>query len=221
MVEDRSYQFEPFHSIDIATGMTAIVTEGPEQSVRVEASRARLLERVRIGVVDGHLKAQHDGNFLDALLSGSLFNFSARARAATLHITVPKLSAAAAATGATIQIGTLSGDIVTLVATTGASISVFGVHTETLKANVSSSGRIALTGACETLSVKSSSGGRLNAVELACTALDVDASSGSAIETTARERASGRVGSGANVTVYGHPKAVDIKSSAGGALSIV
>ena len=220
MNEERSFDLAPFHGIDIATGIHAFVTEGAKQSVHVEASRKRLLERVRIEVVDGQLHARHKGGLLDALLTGGLFRPARLGRAATMHITVPALADIQAATGAEIEIGMLSSANVEISVSTGANVTITGSRAETVTVNASSSGTASLGGACETLTVKTSSGARIDAVELSSTNLAVEASSGSAIEATATTKATGHVSSGANVSVFGRPQVMEIKSGAGGALSI-
>lgn len=220
MIAERSYDLAPFDSIDIATGIHAIVTVGTAQSIRVEASRKRLLDRLILEIVDGQLRAQHNGDLLDALLSGSLFNFSKLGRAATMHISVPALSGVQGATGAQIEVGTLTGSTIEIGVSTAAHVEIASSRAETVAVTASSSGTAELSGACETLSVKASSGARINAVELSSTNFAVEASSGSAVEATATTRASGQVGSGAAVCVFGRPQVMEIKSVGGGTLSV-
>ena len=220
MLEEKTVELAPFHAMDIATGIRAIVSGGARQSVRIEASRKRLLSRVKLTVVDGQLRARHNGDILSAILSGGLFNFSRLARGATLHITLPALTAVSAATGASVEVGTMTGQKITATVSTAASITVSAAKSESLQASASSSGRLCLAGACDSATLTASTGGQVNAVELSCTELHIEASSGGIIEATATTRADGQVSSGSNVTLYGRPQVVEIKTASSGMLSV-
>ena len=216
----KTFDLPAFETVDVATGLKAVITPGSAQSVRLESSSRAKLKRIKLEVVDGELRARHDGNLLHAILTGGIFNLSRLALGATVHVTLPELKGASAATGAVIDIDAVETAHFTVEASTGARLTLSGVKSETVSIDVATGSRVRIVGACEALTVNASSGGGLSAIELAATQLTIKAASGSKVEATATTRASGHVSSGAEVFLNGRPGAIDIKTTSGGVLSV-
>lgn len=91
-----------------------------------------------------------------------------------------------------------------------------GVTSALVELSASSGSEIDITGECEHLDARASSGATIEANELRCDTVDVTASSGASADVFAREALESRASSGGDVDVYGSPSSTDISDSSGG-----
>jgi hypothetical protein len=221
MAETRSYDFEPFDRVEIATGLHAVITHGDTQAVRVETTRGGVLDKLDITVSRGELRARRDnGNLLDIILGGGLLNMLDFGRDATLYITLPKVTGVQAASGASVSVDKVTSELVDVSASSGGRVEVETAEANALKLSVSSGGTVSLAGSCATLDLSFSSGGRISAPELDCVDLHVSGSRGGSAEVSASGDVTGGLSSGASLTMRGNPQSLDVKSSSGGNVSI-
>ena len=91
MTDSRTYDLTGFDSVNISTGVRAIVTTGSPHSVRIEARDTTTLDRLDVSVVGGRLHIGFARNFIDFILNGGLmdllrfgadFNVTAKVRCA-------------------------------------------------------------------------------------------------------------------------------------------
>ncbi len=218
MAESRTYDLEPFHRIDIATGLNAVVKHGDSQSVRVETSRKDVLDKLDISVADGQLRARLHTNLLDVILGGGLLNVIGRDRSATVYITVPELTGVESASGAHVTADRLSGKQADVSVSSGGDAELAAVDPGRLTVNASSGGRVSLAGTCDRLEVNVSSGGDVRARDLKCVGLDVSGSSGGSLEVAATGAVTGSLSSGASVRLTGTPGSIKVETSSGGSV---
>jgi hypothetical protein len=218
MAESRTYDLEPFNQVDIATGLYAVIRHGDSQSVRVEANREDVLDKLDISVAGGQLHAKLHTNLLDIILSGGLLNMIGRDRSATIYITVPELTGVESASGAHVTADRLSGKQAVVSVSSGGDAALDAVDTGTLTLSASSGGRVSLAGRCDRLTVSVSSGGDVRANDLKCGDLAVSGSSGGSVEVAASGAVTGSVSSGASVRLAGTPASIKVETSSGGSV---
>ena len=216
LAESRTYVFPPFDTIDIATGLTAVVTKGDTQSVRVEAADASMFERLDIKMRNGKLIAKQHTNLIDIILSGGILNMLGGKTDLTIYVTVSELAGIDASSGANIEADFLAGDHSHVHASSGASITISNVDARELNLASSSGADIAASGKCDQLEMHFSSGADIRAADLSCDAVDVSGSSGASADITATVSVDGIMSSGASVRIHGDPKKISVESSSGG-----
>lgn len=113
--EERVYDMPTFERVEVTAGVSAIVEAGPAQAIRADAPNAATLDRLTVDVRGGTLRLGIEGNLVTWL-----FNLGQR-RPIVVHVTAPAIRAAAASSGADIDVRGLSGDA-QLSASSGAAI---------------------------------------------------------------------------------------------------
>ena len=220
MADTRNLELDPFNRVDIATGLTAIITHGETQSLRIEAQSGHALDRIVIRVKNGELRASLNTNLLDIILSGGLLNNFLFKDAATLHITLPEFVGASASSGGEVSADLAKGNAVAVSASSGGHVSIDRIEAGTLSVDASSGGGVTLAGTCDMAELDFSSGAGISAQELACDDVSVQGSSGASARIGAEGDVTGSISSGANVRLYGTPETVNVQSSSGGNLKI-
>ncbi|MBU1176605.1 MAG: DUF2807 domain-containing protein [Alphaproteobacteria bacterium] len=218
LAESRSYDLDSFDKVAIATGLTAVITRGESQSLRIETKRNGVLDQIDLDVRNGELRARRHTNLLDIIFSGGLLNMMHFDNDATLYITLPNLSGVSASSGASVEADLIEGEAATLDASSGARIDIAKVEVGTLSLAASSGAGIELAGTCDTAAIEVSSGASIRAGELSCKDVDVDGSSGASASFQAEGRVTGSLSSGASVRLGGTPESVNVESSSGGSL---
>ena len=220
--ETRTLELAPFDRIAIASGIAAVVTVGPAQSVTVEAENAELLGRMKVDVRAGELRAEIDYNWLDTLLSGGFLTGIFRDRPAiVIRISTPALLGATSDSGSRVEIDTMSGEDISLEAASGSSLIVAALDGGRVVAESSSGASLSVqAGTCERLDADSSSGASLDMASVQCGEVLADASSGASATVFARESIDAEASSGANVHVLGAPARSRVNSSSGGSVRI-
>jgi len=112
MAESRTYDLTGFDSVNISTGVRAIITTGGAHAVRVEARDQITLDRLDVSVVGGRLHIGFARNFLDFVLSGAIIDFIRFGADfnITAYITVPTLNGAEASSGGRIEASNIKSD---------------------------------------------------------------------------------------------------------------
>jgi hypothetical protein len=204
----------PFIEIEISSGISAIVTVGGAQSVVAESPRQEELEELIIEVSGGKLRAYRDWNLLD------LFDWGPGDRPTTITISVRKLTAANANSGADVEVTGMSGDAIRLNSSSGADLTAKAVSGRSFDLNASSGADLTVDGSCERAEVNASSGSDLRAEKLLCESVDANASSGASADVHASASLKANASSGGNIDVYGKPATVDQETSSGGDIEL-
>lgn len=211
---DRTFDDLPaFTGIHIASGIDAVVTAGPAQSVVGSAPDARDLDELKIEVRDGTLKIWRDWDLFD--LFGDMGD-----RNTHFTITAPSLNSAGASSGADVDVSGLSGDKVWLEASSGADLNATDIQATHIDVDVSSGADLSANGTCTTLDVDVSSGAHAGLDNLACTDGEVEASSGSGANVHLSGSLKAEASSGAGITVKGKPASTAVEESSGGSVTI-
>lgn len=220
LADTRTLDVERFDRVDIATGLTAIITHGDTQSLVIEARDGHALDQIKIRVKDGELRARRNTNLFDIILSGGLLNSFLSKDTATLRITLPELAGASASSGSNVSADLARGDAVAVSASTGGHVTIDRIETKILSVNASSGAGITLAGSCDMAALGFSSGAGISAEKLACVDVNVAGSSGAFVMIGADGDVTGSISSGANVQLFGTPDTVNVQSSSGGNLKI-
>lgn len=208
LAETRTIELPPFSTLDISSGIDAIVTVGGTQSITAEAADTRLLDDLQLKVEGNTLKAYYDWSFFD------LFSFGDRDQI-KLTITVPALNKVEASAGSDVEATGVTGDTLTFRASSGADLTLRAVAGKSIDLNASSGAGLKVDGTCEDGKANSSSGSDLDAEDLLCATMDANSSSGSDLDVHASKSVKANASSGSDLTVYGNPAEVEQESSSG------
>jgi len=189
--ETRTFDLAAFDRVDVAAGVTAEISVGGEQSVRVETDKGDF-EDLIIKVEDGELVFKREWK--------NSWGIGRKKAKYKLFATVADLNAVEASSGSTLKASGIEGGDFEVDASSGASIK--------------------LTGSCDTVTADGSSGASVSAHDLICTDAVADASSGASLSLHATQSVDAEASSGASVTVGGGAEKTRIKKSSGGNVRI-
>lgn len=222
MTDSRTYDLTGFDSVNISTGVRAIVTTGSAHGVRIEARDTTTLDRLDVSVVGGRLHIGFARNFIDFILNGGLMDllrFGADFNV-TAYISLPTLNGAEASSGGQIEASNVKSDRFRADASSGGAVTLLAVSGGDFRTEVSSGGRIEIEGTAAELDANASSGASLRADRLTAGLGRLEASSGGKIEATITTRVRANASSGGLVEITGNPSERDINSSSGGHVTI-
>ena len=222
MAESRTYDLTGYDSVNISTGVRAIVTTGAAHSVRIEARDTATLDRLDVSVVGGRLHIGFARNFLEFILNGGLMDllrFGADFNV-TAYISLPTLNGAEASSGGQIEASNVKSDRFRADASSGGIVTLFTISGGDFRAEASSGGRVELEGTATELDANVSSGGSLRADRLSVQRGRLEASSGGRLEATITSRVRANASSGGYIEIMGNPGERDINSSSGGHVAI-
>jgi len=222
MAESRTYELSGFDSVNVSTGVRAIVTTGGEYDVRVEARDTTTLDRLDVSTVGGRLHIGFSRNFLDFVFNGGLMDLIRFGgdMGVTAYVTLPVLNGAEAGSGGRIEASNITSARFRADASSGGAVTLLAIAGGDLRAQSSSGGRIEIEGTASELEASVSSGGTLRAERLRSERGRLEASSGGSLETTITARVRASASSGGHVEIFGNPPERDINSSSGGNVSL-
>ena len=189
--KSRNFDLADFDRIDVAAGVTAEITVGGEQSVRVETDKGDF-EDVIVKVEDGELIFKREWK-----KGWGIKRNKANYR---MIATIRDLNAVEASSGSTLRAN--------------------GIEGGDFDVDVSSGASVKLAGSCDTVNADASSGASVSAKELICKDAVADASSGASLSLHATDSVDAEASSGASVTVRGGAEKTRIKKSSGGSVSV-
>ncbi len=221
LAESRTYELTGFERVEINTGINAVVTFGEAFAVTAEANNGGIFDKLKLRVDGDTLSATIEQSFLDFIASGGLVGqLLSNGNAVNITITLPRLSGAAASSGAHIAIAAPTGDLA-LDASSGAGIVVTEATLASLEVSTSSGGHADLAGMCQAIAADASSGSDITASKLKCVDATIESSSGASISVFANNSVNGDASSGGNVQVYGPAPKVAVEQSSGGHLTMM
>jgi hypothetical protein len=207
--ESRTIDLPPFTSVDISSGIDAVVAVGGAQSVAAEAPTAEILDEVQFRVDNGTLKAWIDWNIFD------LFSLGLD-RQITLTISAPEITGAEASAGSDVDVAGAAGDRLSFEVSSGADLTATAVAGDSLNLEASSGAGLHIDGTCASADVEASSGAGIDAEKLLCADVEVDVSSGASAVIFASASVDAEASSGGHVVVYGKPTKFQTDSNSGG-----
>ena len=189
--DSRNFDLAAFDRIDIATGVTAEITVGGEQSVHVETDKGDFEDLV-VKVDDGELVIKREWK--------RRFGIGRKKAKYKLIATVTDLNA--------------------VEASSGSSLTASGIEGSDFDVDTSSGASVKLSGNCDTINADGSSGSSVSASNLICKDAIADASSGASLSLHATESVDAEASSGASVTISGGAEKTRISKSSGGSISV-
>jgi hypothetical protein len=209
--ETRTLDVDPFHAVEITSGITADISVGGAQSVVADSPTSGDFDQFRYEVRAGVLHIWYDWSLL------RLFDFADRNL--KLTIAVPSLDAMTVTSGANAKAAGLAGDSLKLELTSGASASAYGVAAKSYDIAVTSGAHLDMDGTCGTAKIEVTTGASFTAQKLVCDDVVASATTGASLAVTANQTIGGEVTTGASLTVYGTPAVKSLETTTGGSLN--
>ncbi len=157
----------------------------------------------------------------DVVLSGTYDNLDIKATSSADVVvsgTCEKLDIKASSS-ADVKAGELTSQQLSLRSTSSSNINAEVVGGD-VSVDTTSSGDVVLSGTCDNLDIKATSGANVKASDLTCQNGNLRASSGADITTMLTETVNAHASSGGDILVRGGAKPVKVKESSGGDVSI-
>lgn len=220
MAASRIYDLAGFDTVNIVTGVRALIKTGGEHAVRIEGSED-ILDKLDVSVASGRLSIGIGRNFLDFVFGGGLLSLLGRGDiGVTAYVTMPVLNGAEASSGARIEATNVKSERFDAEGSSGARIEISGFLGGDIRADVSSGGVFEVVGTATEIDASASSGGLVRAGRLTASRGRLDASSGGRIIVTMTDRVRASASSGGSVEVDGNPPERESNASSGGSVHI-
>jgi hypothetical protein len=195
---------ERFSGISVSSGVDVFLRQGDAEKIEVEADE-NLHDYILTENKNGNLQVYTNANIREAKMK-------------RVYVTMRDIkSVRTSSAGDIIGITPVKGDFLELSASSAGNIKL-EVYVKEIKANISSSGDITISGEADILNAVLSSAGDLNAFELAVKEADISASSAGDAEINVSERLNARASSAGDINYKGNPKYVDTHSSSAGGI---
>jgi len=193
-----------FHSISVNTGITVYLSQGNEESIRVEADEnlhEYIITEIRGGVLNIYTR------------------FTLRnAKSRNVYVTMKEVRSLKTTSAGDIKGQTPLVADVLILSTSSAGDIRLEVRANQIKAGSSSSGDLTLRGTADRLSASLSSAGSLKAYDLTVREADISVSSAGDAKITVTERLKARASSAGDIRYRGKPKYIDAHSSSAGSI---
>lgn len=193
-----------FHSVSVSTGITVYLSQGSEESIRVEADEN----------LHEYIVTEIKGGVLNIYSSYNIRNAKSR----KVYVTINEVKALKTSSAGDIKGQTpIVADMLTLTTSSAGDINI-DVKASDIKSVTSSSGDITLRGTADKISANLSSAGDLNAFDLTVREAEITVSSAGDAKITVTERLKARASSAGDIHYRGKPKHVDAHSSSAGSI---
>jgi hypothetical protein len=220
MTASRIYDLADFDTVNIVTGVRALIKTGGPHAVRVEGPDD-ILDKLEVSVASGRLFIGIGHNFLDFVFGGGLLSLLGRGDIRlTAYVTLPILNGAEASSGARIAATNVESRRFDAEASSGARVEISGFAGGDVRALASSGGLVELGGAASEIDAEASSGGSVRAERLTAARARLDASSGGRVTARVTERLRAGASSGGAVEVEGNPAERETNSASGGSVRV-
>lgn len=198
-----------FDAVHVATGISAKIQAGQENSVQISAKGIDL-DRIITEVEDGELIVK---------IKSKWNNWSMKKHKVKATITYTgTLESLSASSGAHLLAeDALLSDRMELDASSGAGLEA-NIISKKVTVDVSSGATVEASGSTDYLNVDISSGSRFNGYDLKAKDVEVDGGSGASARVHASQSISADVSSGSSVKYKGTPSRKDIDKSSGGSV---
>jgi len=195
---------EPFHAIEVSTGIDLYLTQGESEKITVEASH---------DIID-NLKTKVENGVLKIYMEKKIFwKWDITQK---VYVTFRDIDMLDASSGSDVESeGTLQLKNMKIEASSGSDIKLT-LNADGIEVETSSGSDVSLEGTVNTLEASASSGSDLKTGELKAKHCIVSASSGSDITVYAGESIKARASSGSDIRYLGNPSSKDIDESSGG-----
>ncbi len=191
-----------FTAISAGTGLDVYIIQGDKEAVSVETD-----ENLQDNII-----TEVRGDKLVVKVEESI----RRAKAMSVYITIVDVNKINISSGCDFETKSkIKVQELDITVSSGADAKL-DIQADKLSCSVSSGADANLWGTANYFSAKASSGSDLNARELSAKICKAKASSGADVSVNASEEIQASANSGGDVTYYGNPSKVDVKTSSGG-----
>jgi hypothetical protein len=207
-VTQQSFDVGAFEGVSLAGSHDVVVSVGGAASVRAEGDAA-IIERLDIRVEGGTLKigTKKGVRWSDAFM---------RNRApVTIHVTTPRLNAAAIAGSGDMRIDTVAGDAFTASIAGSGDMAIGALRVQAASFDIAGSGDIKAAGSAGTASISIAGSGDVDLTGVATRTAQVSVLGSGDVRATASESADLTVMGSGNVTVTGGGKCSITKRGSG------
>ena len=202
-IQQQTRQVGEFKAVGVSHGIHAKVTLGSPASAKLKGD-ANLLALVTLEVKDGALQTVVKDN-----------QGLRPTRPIELEVTTPTLEAVAASGGAEVLATASPSGKFDVASSGGAVVKVSSLRSDEVDVAASGGAEITLAGEAKRLDISTSGGSKVKARSLVSADATVEGSGGAEIHVHARERITGSLSGGAEVTVQGNPSKRKIVTSGG------
>jgi len=201
-----------FHGIDVATGISLILSQGETEDVAVSASTTEFRDKIITEVVNGILKIHYETK-LGAI---NKKNESKNLKAYVSFKTIDRLNVT---TGAEAEIkGTLKSASLKMNVNTGGVVKG-AIDVTELQVEQNTGSEIHFTGTADKLNVDGDTGSMFKGYELKTTNCDVRVSTGAGIYVSVDKELNVRANTGGYVKYKGAAGVRDVRTNTGGSVS--
>jgi len=201
-----------FHGIDVATGISLVLTKGTTEEVAVSASKTEYRDKIITEVENGILKIHYKNEV------GSI-NRKKEAKELKAYVSYKVLDRLTATTGAEVEIdGMLEAGSFNLVANTGALVNG-KIKATKLKVTQDTGSKITLSGSSEQMEVEGDTGSKFMGEALSAVSCDINVSTGAKAWITAEKELKVKANTGGIVKYKGTASILDIKTNTGGSVN--
>lgn len=201
-----------FHGIDVATGITLVLTESINEAVAVSASEPEFRDKIVTEVVNGILKIHYETK------TGAI-NRQNQSKKLKAYVSYKTLDYLAITTGAEVQMkGVLKATTLELKSNTGGEMNA-EVNVGTLKVDQNTGSKITLTGKVDKLEVDGDTGSKFQGEGLSTSFCDVKVSTGAGVYISVGKEMTVKANTGGYVKYKGEAGIREIKTNTGGYVS--
>jgi hypothetical protein len=198
-----------FHGIDVATGITLVLTEGSTEDVAVSAASIAFREKIVTKVEGGILKIYYENKIQS-------INSKKERKDLRAYVSYKSLDVLNASTGAAVKIeGVLKSSSLKMEVHTGSEVDG-KVDIDDLSVDQGTGSRVTFTGEAGKLSVDGDTGSMFKGIDLKTSNCSVTASTGAGIYITVDKELNVKANTGGFVKYKGDAGIREIKTNSGG-----
>ncbi len=201
-----------FHGIDVATGISLIITEGATEDVAVSAANTEYRDKIITVVENGILKIHYETKM-------GAINKRYKSKNLKAYVSYKSLDHLYVTTGAEVEInGKLSSISLDLVANTGGLVKG-EIDINSLKVSQNTGSKITLTGKVDKLEAEGDTGSKFIGDNLSTNTCNITVSTGAGVTITVEKELNAKANTGGYIKYKGAGGIREIKTNTGGTIS--
>jgi hypothetical protein len=211
--ETRAIDIGTFTSAAFESSLSAKIVVGGAQSVSIEGNNPADLDDIRFEIVNGKLRVWRDMDFWDYL--------AFRGDDVMVTITVPELNGIEASGASGVEAVGITGDTLNIEVASASFVVIRDAEVNSADIQVSSAGRLMITGKSQTAKIETSSAGMIGARGFEVVDIDITASSASQTVMFASGLVTADASSAATIEISGNPRHVDDEVNSGADVNVI
>lgn len=203
-----------FHGIEVATGISLVLTKGNTEDVAVSASKTEYRDKIVTRVEKGVLKIYYENKI------GSInFNNHSQGKELNAYVSYKSLDQLTATTGAEVEIdGTIDAQSFDLTANTGAEVNG-KINAAKLKVNQDTGSKITLSGTASQFEADGDTGSKFMGEDLNTMTCDISVNTGAKVWISAEKELKVKANTGGMVKYKGSASVTEMKTHTGGSVT--